>query len=417
MSDVIQFAKRKPKESPEIVEFKSDLKLFIKWLEKINPALSTQCSVARNDNTTNTIIYSTVSMFTTHLIDYCKEVMDTTYSSFVLVNPGLVHTVDRWLEWSETMSSPLFDFQFSTNRLSLSVNAIMLNEDTVIVPVYSTEGIHIQGRIVSHLSSVVGANAQFGNTLCGGDARHLAIDGFDWSPTHYGYTFNPEDTRNVEFLISDGMDHKSFLDYLADCLDSSNYLQVPIETNFLVFNHPKFTKSIVVNPWTGLYLPGLIPLDQLDKLLTITAVTDTAHFYLQYSYKEKCYIDKVRCKRNETEVAYSAAIKKAIVSHDLSTAMWEGEGDALVYRIPVEFKGHRSYIKFGRSAVSLDSQITTELESPLPITSVGLLDEHLEYERLSTSSLDQWFFIYMLDESTEAIRKIIDALPELGEID
>lgn len=268
MSDVIKFKKPEPKESPEILSFKNDLKIFLNYLDKVKLRLSTWAMVEAADTTSNNLTTLYMDSHWNAIRDYYQRVYDTTWSHMANINPHVVITVRNYIEWSYVPDNRVFGFTTLCTLFNLSVTLVRLSDDEVIITNLTTEGSSLLGLLQTHLCSYIRNEEIKGFALTGGscqEARSVTI-GEVLTPHIFKFVFDrPEAPKTIPFTSR--QTQQNFPNYLKECMFSDQYMFVPLDVEYIEFYTPTFEHKLKIYPTVDLILPNILPIGNFTHSL------------------------------------------------------------------------------------------------------------------------------------------------------
>lgn len=361
MSEVVQFVKRDKSESPDVVAFKTDLKIFTNYLDSINIQQSRWAMTTVSlDQTSVNFVSNFMDNLLEHIKKFCQDVMTSKYKSVALINQSLYGSVMDYLDWSELNDNPIFEFAIATGCYDLTFTTVKLNNSETLITNISYDGLPIVGRLVSCIATLLNTNPQ----LTGGGAGIPEIEGSPLNFGLYGYTFNrPEEEELKPTPITEGLRKDDLLDYLSDNLYGDDFILLPMEVEYFSIDHPELDKPVAIFPHGDLYIPGILPMTLMDRQMKFKCFTADEIIMIAWDEKEEVWQIKLDGKRENKP--FLDFIQTKMNSVDLAGAVWNMEGDSYWYAIPFNYLGNEGQIRWDRvGAKGATAVVATIVNAP-----------------------------------------------------
>lgn len=369
MSDVIRFKKKQP-ENPEVLTFKTDLKMFLNYLDIVDMQLSTNATTNFSDVTSNTFN----GCYIRHLFDSIKqafhEAYNRDYRSTRFINVTIFDTVNRYVEWSSHLSHPLFEFTLVTPNISMTVTTVMLTAEQAFITSITSNKDNLLSSLQTNLASMILINEEEGYPLSGGQTFTGEIDKQPANgsivessirPTLFRYNFSGKEHIPAE--IDENMTMDEFVEYLGEICYASEYILLPTEIEWMTFSHPLLEKPFTVFPSVSLVNPYVLPITELDRGFTITLYGRTEYFTLEWSDITEDWLPGTAADR--PEISLLNHLESVLRNHDIRGAAWvldlENPNDAH-YEIITTFEGESYCVMWERYVDGGEPKIDVKIE-------------------------------------------------------
>lgn len=412
MSDVIQFTKRKVKESPEVISFKTDLKMFINYLNKIDTELSIQTSINHSDSTSNSFNAIYMKSQIAAIVNALEKTYTNTYKTLGLINWTIRHAVTRFVAWSYHPTHPLFEFEIVVSMFTFTVTTLMLSADKVVVTCILDQGKRNLNAILQrNLHLLKNARMTFhGADLTGGATVVSCIEKLsksgnvstsEFAPVYFRFVFG-EDVP-TESKITEKMSRVDFIDYLHLIEDPNDYLFLPIgEVCHVDFHHPLLEETVTTFPAITFSTPHVIPLSFMDKETSFTIYTETEMVVFTWSEEDNTWMPGQAIDRPDTENVMF--LENYLRNLDMRGLVWSIDTDTKV-------------ATFERAITNKDKSFTFTLsrkgiDTAHPIDSIGITNVDLRFFQMQTVAITAAMFS-ILDANTSLLKtEILDSLTD-----
>lgn len=314
MDNLVTFKKKADSiESADVITFKTDLAMFIRYIEKINIADSIR-AVANVEPGLQTIMNNYLTEMVCSILGYLKKVHETPYRNIGFIPASVYDAVYDYLEYSEDpehfsmnyrLESSTWEYDFCITTLSEKVNII--------------SNIGLFGDAAVQRLGYTATLATFNNGLSFVDTQTIpaAYDDFVFQ----FYKLTPQTVVKEEpYAIDHQMDHSEFTkQYLMDIILATEFLILPHDILSIEAVHPLLEQNTSFSPMYDLYIPFYLPLSQLDRYITMTLRSAQYTYELYYNGQEWT-IDQ---KEEREDYQFHQAIINALHSIDFKNKDWE----------------------------------------------------------------------------------------------
>lgn len=361
MSEVVKFVRKRPTETPEVIRFKTDLKMFMAFLDKIDYRNSAIAMVQDADTTTNNLISHYLSDLLDSVKRFCKRQYELEYSSISLVNKTLYDSVYAYLEWSEHFITPIFEFDILNSIWNFRFTTVAVGESVIITNI-TDSGLPFLPIVVSHLASFFKMEMDNGRVLTSGSASIGVVGNTEFQPGHYHYIFTQVDgnfdLKNVA-TIGEGFNTDSLGRYLVDTMHTDEYIFMPFGTEFVRFDHPLIEKPIDFFA-SDFPLQNLLPIGQMDRDMEFTAFTQDQSIRFEYDPEESTWIPSDAVRRNDVD--FINYVEKLLLGHNFKGKIWDIQENKGEYRVPYHYDGKKGNVLFVKETLTQEGNANLFIE-------------------------------------------------------
>lgn len=361
MTDVIKFKKPEPKESPEVLSFKNDLKIFLNYLDKVKLRLSTWAMVDAADTTSNNLTSLYIDSHWTAIKEYYQNVYDTTWPSVANINPGVFITVRNYIDWSYVPDNRIFSFTTLCTLFNLTTTLVRLSDEEVIITNLTTEGSSLLGLLQTHLCGYIRTEENKDFVLTGGSCHQTRPSTLtdDPTPQIFKYVFDrPEPPKPLPFIARPTQ--QTIANYLKDCMFSDQYMFIPLNVEYIEFYHHTFKHKLKIYPSVDLVLPNILPVGNFTHSLRFTLHTRDVSTTYGWCSDEETFI--VIDENYRTDKALLDAIEQDLRNLPLDKIQWLNIETEPTFQCTTKFLGRIHTITWkrdseGNGSVGVDTTI------------------------------------------------------------
>lgn len=317
MDNLVTFKKKQESiESAEVKAFKTDLMMFIRFLERINIKDSIHAMIQADPNI-STIVDQYLTDIIIDIVGYLKKIHATPYRHIGFIPYTVYDAVYDFIEYSDEITaftshyyiaSPSWEYEFNITMLSDKVNIITnlgCCSDGMIQKLANTLKLSApeNGYMVEH---------QMVPSPCEDFVFHFYRIG---------------DCQQEVIELNDPLlsqDYKA--DYLIQTVLGGEILLIPGDVISIEVFHPNKVMpegGIIISPNMDLCIPQYLPLSQQDKALWFTLRTQQHNYMLYHDGNEW----SVTHTGERSDYDFHQVVLREIYSLDLTKQDWEFHSD------------------------------------------------------------------------------------------
>ncbi len=353
-AEVVKFVKRADEDSSDVKAFKTDLKLFLKYLDTVELTLSrwSMTTMGIDPTTTTFVSHYLSNIFETVKREF-SNAYNQTYKALSLINYSIYQTVMDYMEWSEEYDTPIFEITLTTKNFDLSITTVMLKSDQTIITNIANNGHDLIGRLTSVIASVTNYNGE----LTGGRFNIPKLESslkncVDFGEYDYHIVHDDAEDELVPVPMEGIRTKLDLAKYLTGIVHSESYLLIPTDTDIVAMGLPDEKKKVLI-PMDDLYIPGVIPLSELDRNTEIDILTSREKLSLKWNEETQHWDLKFVSQRGDYE--FFKYITNLLYTQDIRGWAWETDGETFWRTLDFKFNGEEGTIRWDRLGKEMDA--------------------------------------------------------------